>query len=61
MNANAIQAWLEANGIRQLTRMPVTHDWRVCLTCGGPSGFGETIAEALDNARDLNAGFLEAA
>lgn len=61
MNAKQAERFLETNGIRQITRMPGTGDWRVCLTCGGPSGFGGTVDAALRHARYLNSEWLEQA
>ena len=61
MNAQQVQRWLESNGIAEVKRMVPTGDYRVVLTCAGHAGFGETVADALRHARELNKGFWEKA
>jgi hypothetical protein len=64
MTSNQIQRWIEANGIKDLRRVPTPdlpysdHHYLVTLRCGGPSGIGDTVEQALDNARELNADWL---
>lgn len=65
--AAQIEAWMLANGIRDVRWVPTpdlgigTYHWSVLLRCGGPSGIGDTVAGALAHARELNAEWLEAA
>lgn len=59
MNAQQAQRWLETNGIAEVKRMAATGDYRVVLRCAGYAGFGETVADALRHARELNAEFID--
>ena len=58
-----LTALMRRDGVRSVEMVP---EWRgggfiVHLTCGGHAGHGETVGDALANAKELNADYLEMA
>lgn len=58
MNPDAIGQWMKDNSIKEIRALS-TGEFLVILTCQGFGGYGETVSDALDDARQKNAGFLE--
>ena len=56
-----LSAMMAAEHIRTITRNPAWHSapFAVYLDCGGPAGVGDTVGEALADAKAKNAEYLE--
>jgi hypothetical protein len=50
---------MRREGIHSIVMMPGGEGFSVLLNCGGPKGYGKTFKEALEQALELNADFLE--
>ena len=54
-----LTTYMRANGIRSIVMMP-DHigGFQALLTCGGPAGCGNTVGDAIADAKTKNAGWL---
>lgn len=56
---NAFTDWLNENLVCELRRTS-TGQWSALLRCGGPAGYGTSVEEAVADAREQNADWLDA-
>lgn len=55
-----ITEFLRDNLVREVRFVAATGQWSALLRCGGPSGYGSTVEDAVADAREKNADWLDA-
>lgn len=55
-----VTEYLRDNLVSEIRFVASTGQWSAFLRCGGPAGHGSTVEEAIADAREINADWLDA-